>query len=217
MMRKRIIPIICLLAVTICLIAATTLIGQSGNPRSATEIMNEITLAKLVVRTNAYTPESKKYFKPDIEVVLPDIKDMAAPSASTEANAPIIVVVDELNDRKIRVIQKYFPYDNYIFRDGTNYGSDYTKAVLDKIEYARNDVKQNIQTPDTLKYFEPEIKDVLQGFLTVQTMAFSPYLDETIFVGIDWINDRKIEIFKEYFPYDYYVFEDLTNPHNVAY
>ena len=219
-MPKKLIPILCLLAVSVALVIcissaelASDVPAEYGSPyfegvsRNTVELKNEITLARVAVSNDAKAPGRKKYFEPDIKAVLLDIEEIITAAKADDADELVIVYIDGITDAKIQIFAQTFPYNNYLFKDGTNDTPRYTKDVAAEIGRAWQAVLENKKTPETKKYFKKDIKAVLQG-VTGFAHSAGPF-DFTAYITVEMLEltQEKIEIFKKYFPYDYYVFK----------
>ena len=219
-MHKKLIPILCLLAATVALVVCMP-DGQpesdvptvyssphfEGVSRNTAELKNEITLARVAVSNDAKATGREKYFEPDIKAVLLDVEEVITPAGLHDTDELVIVYIDGITDAKVQIFAETFPYNNYLFKDGTNYTPRYTKDVAAEIERAWRAVLENKKTPETKKYFKKDIKAVLQGITGFAHSA--GHFDFTAYITVQMLEltQEKIEIFKKYFPYDYYVFK----------
>lgn len=87
----------------------------------------------------------------------------------------------------------------------------YLSAVQKQISNAMVAVR-NPKTPETAKFFEPGVMDAI---LDIKSSAVY-HSDNNIVVMVDWLNEDKIKILKELFPYDCIVYQDGTGIINVA-
>ena len=219
MLKKRLIPIIFLLAAAAVLVVCQSEPASApdtpetylspyfeGVSRSTVELKNEITLARVAVANGDIGEGREKYFEPEIKAVLLDIEEIITAAKGDVTDAPVIVYIDGIDEGKIQTFAECFPYNCYIFRDGTNYTPVYTKDVAAEIGRAWRAVRENNKTADTKKYFNKDIKSVLKSLTLIGHSANSFDFTATITVEMLDLTQEKIEIFKKYFPYDYYVF-----------
>ena len=181
--------------------------GFSSTEREISELKNEIITARLAVRNGNLTPDRAKYFEPAIKAVLLDVEEVITPAGLYDTDKLVIVYIDGITDAKVQTFALCFPYNNYRFEDGTDYTPRYTRDVADEIGRAWRAVLENKKTPETKKYFKKDIKAVLQGVTGFAHSANSFDFTAPITVEMLELTDEKIEIFKKYFPYDYYIFK----------
>ena len=219
-MHKKLIPILCLLAATVALVVCMpdslpesdmpTMYSSphfEGVSRNTVELKNEIITARLAVRNGKPTPDRAKYFEPAIKAVLLDVEEVITLAGLYDTDELVIVYIDGITDAKVQVFAQCFPYNNYRFEDGTDYTPRYTRDVADDIGRAWRAVLENKKTPETKKFFKKDIKAVLQGITGFAHSANSFDFTAPITVEMLELTDEKIEIFKKYFPYDYYIFK----------
>ena len=217
-MPKKLISILFLLAIAVALIVCMPEPGMGepteysspyfeGVSRNTVELKNEITLARLAVTNDDIAPQREKYFEPDIKAVLLDIRAVITPAKADDTDELIVVYIDGIDESKVHTFARCFPYNNYRFKDGTNYTPRYTKDVAAEISSAWRAVLEDNKTPDTKRYFKKDIKAVLQGITGIAHSAGAFDYTAPITVEMLELTQEKIEIFKKCFPYDYYVFD----------
>ena len=111
-MRKRIIPPLCLIIVTIAIISLLMLhCGESEYTEpSLQDIYDEINTARSAVR-RLKTPETEQYFVSGAPEAIHAIQNCVI---SHEDNQ-IRVILNYLNDSRLKILKKVFPYDCIVY------------------------------------------------------------------------------------------------------
>ncbi len=114
MLKKRIIPLICLIIVSVAAAVLSLLMlhrgGSEHTEPSLQEVYDEINAARAAVR-RIKTPETAKYFISGAPEVIYDIQNCII---SHEDNQ-IKVILNYLNDDRLKVLKKVFPYDCIVY------------------------------------------------------------------------------------------------------
>ncbi len=112
MLKKRIIPLICLIILSAAVISLLML-HRGGSERTEPtlqEVYDEINAARSAVR-RLKTPETAKYFISGAPEVIYDIQNCII---SHEDNQ-IKVILNYLNDSRLKILKKVFPYDCIVY------------------------------------------------------------------------------------------------------
>ena len=112
MLKKRIIPLICLIILSAAVISLLML-HRGGSERTEPtlqEVYDEINAARSAVR-RLKTPETAKYFISGAPEVIYDIQNCII---SHEDNQ-IRVILNYLNDSRLKILKKVFPYDCIVY------------------------------------------------------------------------------------------------------
>ena len=112
MLKKRIIPLVCLIIFSAAVISLLML-HRGGSERtepSLQEVYDEINAARAAVR-RIKTPETAKYFVSGAPEVIYDIQNCVI---SHEDNQ-IRVILNYLNDSRLKILKKVFPYDYIVY------------------------------------------------------------------------------------------------------
>ena len=112
MLKKRVIPIICMIAVSAVVISLLMLNrGESRHSEpSLQEVFDEINAARAAVR-QPETPETEKYFVSGAPAVIYDIQNCVI----SHENNQIRVILNYLNDSRLKILKKVFPYDCIVY------------------------------------------------------------------------------------------------------
>ena len=112
MLKKRIIPLFCLIIVSVAVLSLLML-HRGGSERtepSLQEIYDEINAARAAVR-QPETPETAKYFVSGAPAVIYDIQNCVI----SHENNQIRVILNYLNDSRLKILKKVFPYDCIVY------------------------------------------------------------------------------------------------------
>ena len=122
MLKKRIIPIICLLVIAGAVIAGIVHLPDKQDatvqepvvyqPYQLKNIASEINTTIWAVQ-NGKTTEDKIYYKRKNKAVLMDIEE----NGVVAKNEYILVTFHDLTDEKIEIFNKLFPYNCFRFSD----------------------------------------------------------------------------------------------------
>ena len=112
MLKKRVIPIICMIVVSAVVISLLMLSrgGLEHTEPSLQEVFDEINAARSAVR-QPETPETAKYFVPGAPAVIYDIQNCVI----SHENNQIRVILNYLNDSRLKILKKVFPYDCIVY------------------------------------------------------------------------------------------------------
>ncbi|MBR4304316.1 MAG: hypothetical protein IKT81_03190, partial [Clostridia bacterium] len=110
--KKRIIPLICLIIVSVAVLSLLMLnCGESEHTEpSLQEVYDEINAARSAVR-RLKTPETEKYFVSGAPEAIYAIQNCVI---SYEDNQ-IKVILNYLNDGRLKILKKVFPYDCIVY------------------------------------------------------------------------------------------------------
>ena len=112
MLKKRIIPLICLIIVSAAVISLLML-HRGGSERtepSLHDVYDEINAARAAVR-RIKTPETAKYFVSGAPEAIYAIQNCVI---SYEDNQ-IRVILNYLNDGRLKILKKVFPYECIVY------------------------------------------------------------------------------------------------------
>ena len=112
MLKKRVIPIICMIAVSAVVISLLMLNREESrrSEPSLQEVFDEINAARAAVR-RIKTPETAKYFVSGAPEAIYAIQNCVI---SHEDNQ-IRVILNYLNDSRLKILKKVFPYDCIVY------------------------------------------------------------------------------------------------------
>ena len=112
MLKKRIIPLICLIVVAAAVLSLLMLRcgGSERTEPSLQEVYDEINAARAAVR-RIKTPETAKYFVSGAPEAIHAIQNCVI---SHEDNQ-IKVILNYLNDSRLKILKKVFPYDCIVY------------------------------------------------------------------------------------------------------
>ena len=111
-MKKRIIPTLCLIIVSVAVLSLLMLHcgGSERTDPSLQEVYDEINAARTAVR-RIKTPETAKYFVSGAPEAIYAIQNCVI---SYEDNQ-IKVILNYLNDGRLKILKKVFPYDCIVY------------------------------------------------------------------------------------------------------
>ncbi|MBR5903491.1 MAG: hypothetical protein IKZ15_04595 [Clostridia bacterium] len=114
MLKKRIIPLICLIIVSVAVLSLLMLnCGESKHTEpSLQEVYDEINAARSAVR-RLKTPETAKYFVSGAPEAIYAIQNCVISYKDNQ----ITVILNYLNDGRLKILKKVFPYDCIVYEE----------------------------------------------------------------------------------------------------
>ena len=199
-MLKKLVPILCLIAVTVVVITVLAVrpagiqreydgftVNPDGKSGVITGTVDGLPVEELMrLHSKPYYGGSHIVYSHEGNFILGGMAEIYIAE-----NADLI--------ESVKDIKNLLAGKSAMFRV-VKYSKAYLQEIAKEIEAARDAVFKP-QTPETAKFFEPGVKEAVGDIINAGVEL------QKITVYINWKNNESIEVLKQLFPYDFIVYD----------